>query len=100
MTAELCPSQIGRSATLWHVDGNDDLSRCTSFEKDPWPLRYFMVGTLHLARGPGFPDRFYMHGVALRGADHRTFVAAEQGFQGSLAQIGDQELPESEPVRE
>ena len=38
VTAELCPSQIGRSATLWHVDEKDALrpvlrsrrTRCTS----------------------------------------------------------------------
>jgi hypothetical protein len=73
-TAELCPSQVGRSATLWHVDEHDVLARCASFEKDGLHKVFFMVGTLHLARGPGFSDRFYMHGVALRGAENRTFV--------------------------
>jgi hypothetical protein len=83
VTAELCPSQIGRSATLWHVDEHDRLSRCASFEKDALPLRYFMVGTLHLARGPGSGDRFHMHGVALRGADDRTFTVRRQADAGS-----------------
>lgn len=78
VTAELCPSQIGRSATLWHVDEKDHLTRCVSFEKDALHAGYFMVGTLHLARGPGFADRFYMHGVALRGADDRTFVVRRE----------------------
>lgn len=74
VTAELCPSQVGRSATLWHVDEHDNLARCVSFEKDALHVAYFMVGALHLARGPGLGDRFYMHGVALRGADQQTFV--------------------------
>ncbi len=78
VTAELCPSQIGRSATLWHVDERDALARCASFEKDRLHAAFFMVGTLHLARGPGFRDRFYMHGVALAGADHRTFVVRRE----------------------
>ena len=79
VTAELCPSQIGRSATLWHVDEKDTLSRCASFEKDALHVAYFMVGTLHLARGPGFRDRFYMSGVALQRADNRTFVVRREG---------------------
>lgn len=78
VTAELCPSQIGRSATLWHVDEKDHLSSCVSFEKDALHVVYFMVGTLHLARGPGLRDRFYMSGVALEGADHRTFVVRRE----------------------
>jgi hypothetical protein len=78
VTAELCPSQVGRSATLWHIDEGDNLSSCAAFEKDALHVVYFMVGTLHLARGPGFSDRFYMHGVALKGADHRTFVVRRE----------------------
>jgi hypothetical protein len=73
VTAELCPSQIGRSATLWHVDAEDRVSRFASFEKDALHVDYFMVGTLHMARGPGLADVFYVHGVALSGADNRTF---------------------------
>ena len=74
VTAELCPSQIGRSATLWHVDADDKLSRCFSIEKDWLHRVVFMVGTLHLPCGPGSTDRLHLHGVALKGADQRTFV--------------------------
>ena len=73
VTAELCPSQVGRSATLWQVDEQDRLERCVAFEKDALHRALFMVGTLHTARGPGLGDRFHMHGVALQGADNRTF---------------------------
>jgi len=83
VTAELCPSQIGRSATLWHVDESGAISACASFEKDALHLVYFMVGTLHLARGPGLGDRFYLSGVALKGADNRTFVVRREGPVGS-----------------
>jgi hypothetical protein len=83
VTAELCPSQVGRSATLWHVDASDRLSRCAAFDKDALHVVVFMVGTLHLARGPGFPDRFFMHGVALRGADNRTFVVRRADSAGA-----------------
>jgi hypothetical protein len=87
VTAELCPSQIGRSATLWHVDESDRLSRVASFEKDALHVVYFMVGTLHMARGPGFADRFHVHGVALKGADNRTFLVQrrEQATAGRPA---------------
>ena len=46
MTAELCPSQVGKNATLWLFDG-EHLSPLLSFEKDALP-NYFMPGTLHL----------------------------------------------------
>ena len=73
VTAELCPSQVGRSATLWHVDSEDRLSRVESFPKDPLSVKYFLPGTLHFARGPGLGDRLYVHAVGVRG-DNRTFV--------------------------
>jgi hypothetical protein len=74
VTAELCPSQVGRSATLWHVDGCGKVSALTSFPKDRLHVDYFMMGTLHLPLGPGERHRLYLHGVGLEGADDRTFV--------------------------
>ena len=71
VTAELCPSQEGRSATLWAVrDGA--LSRVAGFSKDRWP-RWLLPGTLHFPRGPGTPEGLYFQGVALAGADARCF---------------------------
>jgi len=69
VTAELCPSQVGKSATLWRLDG-EDLSPLMSFEKDAWS-RYLMYGTLHLPAGPGRDDSFALHGVSLNGAGNR-----------------------------
>lgn len=73
VTAELCPSQIGRSATLWHVSDATPPTRVVSFEKDAWPRRSFQFGILHFSRGPGQDGGFFLHGLALAGADNRTF---------------------------
>lgn len=72
VTAELCPSQVGRSATLWHVGPADRLQRVMSHEKDRFS-RHFMPGTLHFPRGPGLADQLMYHGVGLAGADNRTY---------------------------
>jgi len=74
VTAELCPSQVGRSATLWHVSPTDQLSRVASFEKDALSVRWFLPGTLHFPLGPGSSRGFWLHAVALEAADDRTFV--------------------------
>jgi hypothetical protein len=73
VSAELCPSQEGRSASLWHVTPDGGCSRVFALEKDVLPLRFFMPGTLHFPQGPGLSDRAFFHVVALRGADNRTF---------------------------
>ena len=71
VTAELCPSQDGQSATLWTVhDGA--LSRVVSFDKDWWPVK-LLPGTLHFPLGPGVEDGLYFQGVALENADARCF---------------------------
>ena len=72
VTAELCPSQHGRSATLWTVCGGA-LSRVADIVKDRWPV-WLLPGTLHFPRGPGARDGLYFQGVALRGADARCFL--------------------------
>jgi len=73
VTAELCPSQQGRSASLWHLDSTGKLQRLASFEKDRLPVGLFLPGTLHFPSGPGRAGEFYFHAVGLRGADGRTF---------------------------
>lgn len=73
VTAELCPSQKGRSATLWHVSEGSELSPVTSFEKDAWDRRLFMHGMLHFPRGPGLNGSLLFHAVGLKSADNRTF---------------------------
>lgn len=71
VTAELCPSQDGKSATLWTVhDGA--LSRVVSFDKDRWPVK-LLPGTLHFPLGPGVEEGLYFQGVALKDADARCF---------------------------
>ena len=71
VTAELCPSQEGRSATLWTVRGGG-LSRVASIAKDRWPV-WLLPGTLHFPCGPGTHEGLYFQGVALEAADARCF---------------------------
>lgn len=72
VTAELCPSQTGRSATLWTIrEGR--LSRVVSFDKDRWPVKWLLPGTLHFPRGPGVEEGLYFQAVALEDADARCF---------------------------
>jgi hypothetical protein len=73
VTAELCPSQVGRSASLWHVDGDGKLEKLFALEKDRWPVGFFLPGTMHLSLGPGIDGTFFFQAVALQGADGRTF---------------------------
>ncbi|MGH8612427.1 MAG: hypothetical protein ACREYF_10410 [Gammaproteobacteria bacterium] len=73
VTAELCPSQTSRSATLWHVGADAYCGVIASFEKDPLPVSWFLPGTLNFARGPSTEQGPIFQAVALRGADAKTY---------------------------
>lgn len=73
VTAELCPSQRGRSASLWHVDAEGRLNKLVAFEKDVWPVSFFLPGTIHFPNGPEVAEELFFQTVALRGVDGRTF---------------------------
>ncbi|MEO7082846.1 MAG: hypothetical protein ABI442_01375 [Gemmatimonadaceae bacterium] len=54
VTAELCPSQQGDFAALWHIDGaTGGAKRLRTFPTDGKSVHYFMPGTLDFARGDG-----------------------------------------------
>ena len=72
VTAELCPSQVGRNASLWHLPPSGKLRKLHSIEKDRWPVQ-LLPGTMHFPGGPGNPDHFHFHCVGLAGADGRVF---------------------------
>jgi hypothetical protein len=78
VTAELCPSQQGKSASLWHVSAGGDLQRVWAVQKDRLPVKYFMAGTLHFPRGSGLATEFYFHCVGLSAADNRTYRVRRQ----------------------
>lgn len=73
VTAELCPSQQGRHASLWHVCDGERGERVLSIDKDYLPVRFFQPGTWQFAHGPGLPDRLLVHLVGLAGSDNRTY---------------------------
>jgi hypothetical protein len=74
VTAELCPSQVGRAASLVRISDDGEPETLCSFEKDRFRVGLFMMGTLNFPSGPWAPDRFYLHGVGLQQADNETFV--------------------------
>lgn len=73
VTAELCPSQLGRHATLWHVAPDDSVGRALTVSKDMLSVRYFMPGLFCFPRGPGLSKKIYLHFQGLRGTDNQTF---------------------------
>jgi len=75
VTAELCPSQTSRSATLWNLNPEGTCSPIASILKDRLPVGYFMPGTLHFPLGPGLAGELIFHGVGLIGFDNRTYMA-------------------------
>lgn len=79
VTAELCPSQRGREAWLWHVSPAGQCQPVASYEKDRWPPRYFLPGAFYFPAGPGdMSGSSYVHTVALRGVDGCTFRLARR----------------------
>ena len=77
VTAELCPSQTGRSASLWHVDSHDNVKNIFSINKDPYPVTYFLPGAFHFSNGPGLNNQFFLHCIALQYADNQTYVVQQ-----------------------
>jgi hypothetical protein len=76
VTAELCPSQKGRTAELWRVRNETGLcERVLTLEKDRYSVKYFMPGTIDFPRGPGLPDKLLFRATALAGDNH-TFSLA------------------------
>jgi hypothetical protein len=73
VTAEMCPSQTDRCASLWRVGEDGGTERILQMTKDHWNKKYFMPGTLHFPSGPGLDDRVLFHAVGLARADNRTF---------------------------
>jgi hypothetical protein len=73
VTAELCPSQTGKHASLWHLRDGERPHRMLTIPKDALPVRWFQPGTWQFARGPGLPDRLLVHLLGLAGHDNRTY---------------------------
>ncbi len=77
VTAELCPSQKGTEATLWHVDPDDNVNKVYSVGKDLFAykkfVKFFLPGLLNFPAGPGLDHETYFNAAALRGIDNMTF---------------------------
>jgi hypothetical protein len=85
VTAELCPSQTDRCASLWHVAPDGTCTQVTAFMKDLLPVKYFMPGTLHFPQGPGHGEALVFQAVGLRGMDGRMY-RLQRGSAGAPAE--------------
>lgn len=73
-------AELGKrpESALWSIrDGT--ASQVASFVKDVHHRVLFMYGTLHFPLGQAYRDSLLVHGVALGGADNRTFRVARKG---------------------
>lgn len=72
-TAELCPSQQGRNATIYAVK-NGGLQTVASFAKDRLPRVLFGYGTLAFSRSAGDAAPLFVSGLGLKGLSDRVFL--------------------------
>lgn len=75
VTAELCPSQKGKKqASIWHLTENGKATPVVTFQKDAFPVRYFLAGTIHFPDGPGVDKELYFNAAALKPADNAIYL--------------------------
>jgi len=71
VTAELCPSQDDKHASIWHVKGSS-VKKIWTKKKDYLP-QIFMPGTVHFPNGSGDKKNFYFNCVGISGTQSRTY---------------------------
>jgi hypothetical protein len=73
VTAELCPSQVDKSAALYALDQDDNVTRIIDFEKDFFSVKYFLPGAFYFPAGPGINQSLLINTVALKNSASNTF---------------------------
>ncbi len=73
VTAETCPSQQGKAATIWAVDEDLTPRPIWSRDRDILPWAYFMSGTLLFPSGPGGTGGLLFSPLGVAGHDMRTY---------------------------
>ena len=71
VTAELCPSQTDKNASIWHVRDNK-IKKIWSKKTDIYP-QLFMPGTVNFPNGIGIQNEFYFHCNGVSGSTGKTF---------------------------
>jgi len=76
-TAELCPSNPERTASVWHIDESGNCQAILTLKKDVWPTKYFQFGhyCFPCLSSPGNGDALHFHAIGLARADGKTFRA-------------------------
>ena len=73
VTAELCPSQSDKYASLYTVDSNDKMERVLDIKKDFFSVKYFLPGAFYFPAGPGVANKMLINTVALRHKNSNSF---------------------------
>lgn len=81
VAAELCPSQTGRAASVWHLDEQNVPTRVIAMQKDFLPLKYFQVGVFCFPGGP-LAGSLKLAGAGLSGFDNRNAILYHHDRQG------------------
>lgn len=96
VSAELCPSQHDRNATIWHLSLSEGTCKSLlSMRKDRLPIKYFLPGTIHFARGPGRADEILFQAVALEGVDSSIFRICREPSAAPISYTGQSSLVSS-----
>ncbi|MCB0360960.1 MAG: hypothetical protein KDD44_15030, partial [Bdellovibrionales bacterium] len=81
-TAELCPSQVGRSASILGIAEDGNVENIVSFEKDIFPVRYFLAGIVEFASRDDAGQPVVFSTVGLRGTAGRVYQIVERSDSG------------------
>ena len=73
VTAELCPSQPDKYASLYTVDLKDRMERVLDIKKDFFSVKYFLPGSFYFPAGPGVTNKIFINTVALKPNNSNSF---------------------------
>ncbi len=71
VTAELCPSQTDKNASLWKIS-NNVAKKIWTKQVDPYP-QILMPGTINFSNGVGEDDESFFHCIGLLDCTSKTF---------------------------
>ena len=65
VTAELCPSQSDRYASLYVIDSDENIERILDIKKDFFSVKYFLPGAFYFPAGEGNKEDIIFNTIAL-----------------------------------
>ncbi len=74
VTAELCPSQSDKYASLYVLDLDDNMERILDIKKDFFSVKYFLPGAFYFPAGPGVNNKMLFNTIALKHKISNSFT--------------------------